>query len=131
MAEQVLKVAIVSFTDNGLEIAKVLQNEFYRSKIFTTRTIEETKEIKCINSVAELMETSFQKYDAWFFIGALGICVRSIAPFIKDKKTDPAVVNIDDQGKHVQSVLSGHVGRANELTTQVSRILQALSLIHI
>ncbi|CAL2095454.1 precorrin-4 C(11)-methyltransferase [Tenacibaculum sp. 190524A02b] len=129
MTEQVLKVAIVSFTDNGLEIAKVLQNEFYRSRIFTTRSIEETKEMKRISSASELMETSFQKYDAWLFIGALGICVRSIAPFIQDKNTDPAVVNIDDQGKHVQSVLSGHIGKANDLTKQISRILQAIPVI--
>lgn len=129
MAEQVLKVAIVSFTDNGFEIAKILQNEFYRSKVFTTRAITETKEIKQIDSVMELMETSFQKYDAWFFIGALGICVRSISTVIADKKTDPAVVNIDDQGTFVQSVLSGHIGRANELTTQISRILQATPVV--
>ncbi|WP_299624876.1 precorrin-4 C(11)-methyltransferase [uncultured Tenacibaculum sp.] len=129
MAEQVLKVAIISFTDNGLEIAKTLQNEFYRSKVFTTRAVEETKDIKQIDSVKELMEASFQKYDAWFFVGALGICVRSIASVIEDKKTDPAVVNIDDQGKFAQSVLSGHVGKANELTAQISRILQATSVV--
>ncbi|WP_075343174.1 precorrin-4 C(11)-methyltransferase [Tenacibaculum agarivorans] len=129
MAEQVLKVAIISFTDNGLEIAKTLQNEFYRSKVFTTRAVEETKDIKQIDSVKELMEASFQKYDAWLFVGALGICVRSIASVIEDKKTDPAVINIDDQGKFAQSVLSGHVGKANELTAQISRILQATPVV--
>ncbi|CAM1374659.1 precorrin-4 C(11)-methyltransferase [Tenacibaculum xiamenense] len=129
MKEQILKIAIVSFTDNGLNIARVLQNEFYRSKVFTTREVEETKDIKRVSGVADLMASSFEKYDAWFFIGALGICVRSIAPHILDKKTDPAVVNIDDQGNHVQSVLSGHIGKANELTTQISRILQATPVI--
>ncbi|NQX85846.1 MAG: precorrin-4 C(11)-methyltransferase [Flavobacteriaceae bacterium] len=129
MAEQVLKVAIISFTDNGLEIAKTLQNELYRSKVFTTRAVDETKDIKQIDSIKELMETSFQKYDAWLFVGALGICVRSIANVIEDKKTDPAVVNIDDQGKFTQSVLSGHVGKGNELTAQISRILQATPVV--
>ena len=59
------------------------------------------------------------------FIGAMGICVRSIAPFIKDKHTDPAVVCVDSLGKNVISVLSGHVGGANELTSRIAEILKA------
>ena len=129
MRDRVIKIAIVCFTDSGLGIAKIVQNEFYRSKVFTTRNVEETKEIIQIHTVADLMQSSFKKYEAWFFIGALGICVRSIAPYIVNKKTDPAVVNIDDQGNHVQSVLSGHLGKANEFTRQVSRILQAIPVI--
>ncbi|MDC1162356.1 precorrin-4 C(11)-methyltransferase [Tenacibaculum sp.] len=129
MAENILKVAIISFTDQGVTIAKTLQNEFHRSKLFTTRSIEETKDAKQISSVNELMAASFQKYDAWVFVGALGICVRSIASYIADKKTDPAVINVDDQGKFAQSVLSGHIGKANDLTAQISRILQAQAVI--
>ncbi len=129
MADNIVKVAILSFTDQGLQIAKTLQKEFYRSKLFTTRTVVETKDCKKIDSVSILMEDSFQKYDAWIFIGALGICVRSIAAYIADKKTDPAVINIDDQGKFVQSVLSGHIGKANNLSLQISRILQAQPVI--
>ncbi|WP_459212255.1 precorrin-4 C(11)-methyltransferase [Aquimarina rhabdastrellae] len=129
MKEAVLKIAIISFTDNGLTIAKTLQSEFYRSRIFTTRTIEEQKDVRHITSVNELLADNFQKYDAWIFIGALGICVRSIASFINDKHTDPAVINIDEQGKFAQSVLSGHIGQANELTVQISRILQLQAVI--
>ncbi|WP_240315570.1 precorrin-4 C(11)-methyltransferase [Aquimarina longa] len=125
MSENILKVAILCFTDQGVSIAKVLQKEFYRSKLFTTRPINTSKEVKQIDSVSELVEHSFHQYDMWVFVGALGICVRSIAPYIQDKTTDPAVINIDDQGKFVQAVLSGHTGRANELTTQISRILSA------
>ncbi|GGX05036.1 precorrin-4 C(11)-methyltransferase [Aquimarina muelleri] len=129
MSEHTIKVAILCFTDQGVSIAKTLQKEFYRSKLFTTRTVEASKDIKQIDSVSVLMEDSFQKYDAWIFVGALGICVRSIAPHIKDKTTDPAVINIDDQGKFAQAVLSGHIGKANELTTQISRILNAQAVI--
>ncbi len=123
------KVAIISFTDQGVTIAKTIQKELYRSKVFTTRDIEETKECKQITSVSELMEKSFHQYDAWVFVGALGICVRSIAAHIQDKKTDPAVLNIDDQGQYVQAVLSGHIGKANELTLQLSRVLTAQPVI--
>lgn len=62
-------------------------------------------------------------YDAFVFIGAMGICVRTIAPYVEDKHTDPAVVCIDSLGQHVISVLSGHVGGANDLTRQVADIL--------
>lgn len=123
MAE--LKVAIVNFTDQGFEIAKTLQHEFYKSRVFTTRPVAETKTIKKIDKVSELMAAAFHKYDVWIFVGALGICVRSIAAYIQNKTSDPAVINVDDQGQFAQAVLSGHIGKANDLTRQVSRILQA------
>lgn len=129
MSEHTIKVAILCFTDQGLSIAKTLQKEFYRSKLFTTRTVEASKDIKQINSVSELIEDSFHNYDAWVFVGALGICVRSIATHIKDKASDPGVINVDDQGKFVQAVLSGHIGKANTLTTQISRILNAQAVL--
>ncbi|MDA7717031.1 precorrin-4 C(11)-methyltransferase [bacterium] len=129
MSEHTIKVAILCFTDQGVSIAKTLQQEFYRSKLFTTRTVEASKDTKQIDSVSELIEASFHNYDAWIFVGALGICVRSIAAYIKDKTTDPAVINVDDQGKFAQAVLSGHIGKANELTTQISRILSAQAVI--
>ncbi len=129
MSEHTIKVAILCFTDQGLSIAKTLQKEFYRSKIFTPRAVEASKDIKQIDSVTELMNSSFHKYDAWIFIGALGICVRSIASYIKDKTTDPAVINVDDQGNYAQAVLSGHIGKANMITEQISRILTAQPII--
>ena len=64
-----------------------------------------------------------QRYDAFVFIGAMGICVRTIAPCVKNKYTDPAVVCVDSTGKFAISVLSGHIGGANELTHQVANIL--------
>ena len=67
----------------------------------------------------------WNKYDAFIFIGAMGICVRTIAPFIKDKHEDPAVICVDSMGNHVISVLSGHVGGANDLTRRVAAILGA------
>ena len=59
--------------------------------------------------------STFQTAKQLVFIGALGICVRTIAPFATDKHTDPAVVCIDSTGRFVISVLSGHIGGANEL----------------
>jgi precorrin-4 C11-methyltransferase len=67
----------------------------------------------------------WNEYDAFIFIGAMGICVRTISPFIKDKHEDPAVICVDSMGNHVISVLSGHVSGANDLTRRVAAILGA------
>ncbi len=77
------------------------------------------------NEVAQL----WSQYDCWVFVGAMGICVRTIAPLIKDKHTDPAVVCADTQGRHVIAVLSGHVGGANEAARQIAAAIGALPVI--
>lgn len=68
-------------------------------------------------------------YNAFVFISALGICVRTIAPLIADKHADPAVVCVDTCGKHAIAVVSGHVGGANELTKTIAHIIDAEAVI--
>ena len=103
-----MKTAIISINKASAEIAKIIRQELNAQSIARTK----------VGSV-------WNDYDAFIFIGALGICVRTIAPYIKDKHTDPAVVCVDSHGVNVISVLSGHVGGANELTQQVARALGA------
>ena len=76
-------------------------------------------------SAGKFTAENFNRYDAFVFIGAMGICVRTIAPCVKNKYTDPAVICVDSTGKFAISVLSGHIGGANELTHQVANILGA------
>ncbi len=71
----------------------------------------------------------FPSSDALVFIGACGIAVRSIAPFVADKRKDPAVLVIDECGTYVISLLSGHLGGANELTDRAAEILKAVPVI--
>lgn len=80
-------------------------------------------------SHAEWTKRQFQSADVLIFIGACGIAVRSIAPFVKSKKTDPAVLVTDECGRFVISLLSGHLGGANELTEEAARILGAQPVI--
>ena len=68
-------------------------------------------------------------FDGFVFIGAMGICVRTIAPYIKDKHEDPAVVCIDSFGRNAISVLSGHIGGANDLAREVAALTGAREVI--
>ena len=67
----------------------------------------------------------YHAIEAIIFIGALGICVRMIAPMVNDKYTDPAVICVDSVGHNAISVLSGHVGGANRLCEEVAHIIGA------
>ena len=106
------KIAIIPISDEGRHSAETLQQEFQASVIKRAEVAKRWKD-----------------FDAFIFIGAMGICVRTIAPFIEDKHTDPAVICVDSMGNHVISVLSGHVGGANDLTKQVASTLGAQPVI--
>ena len=71
----------------------------------------------------------FYEYDAIIAIMASGILIRSIAPLVESKVTDPAVLNIDDNGNFVISTLSGHLGGANELAHKISGLIDATPVI--
>lgn len=105
-------IAIIPISDEGRHSAETLQQEFQASVIKRAEVAKQWKD-----------------FDAFIFIGAMGICVRTIAPFIEDKHTDPAVICVDSMGNHVISVLSGHVGGANDLTKQVASTLGAQPVI--
>lgn len=114
------KTAIILTSESSLALAQTIKKDLANARIYTKAEIEGTVQISSINDcVAEL----FNKVESLIFIGAMGICVRSIAPYIVDKYTDPAVVNIDSTGRYVVSVLSGHIGGANDLSKQVANII--------
>jgi cobalt-precorrin 5A hydrolase len=81
------------------------------------------------DSLMESVSRNFNKFHAHIFIMATGIVVRTIAPCLKSKLSDPAVVVVDDHGRFAISLLSGHLGGANELAGQVARCLDALPII--
>ena len=106
------KIAVIQISEAGKEIANTLQRELGAKIINRTDVGKQWK-----------------KYDAFIFIGAMGICVRTIAPYIKDKHEDPAVVCVDSLGLNVISVLSGHIGGANDLTQEVAALIGAREVI--
>ena len=106
------KIAIIQISEAGNDIANTLQRELNAKAI-------ERKEVG----------KQWTKFDAFIFIGAMGICVRTIAPYIKDKHEDPAVVCIDSLGQNAISVLSGHIGGANDLTRDIAALIGAREVI--
>ena len=72
---------------------------------------------------------SFSSMDALIFVGACGIAVREIAPYVKSKKTDPAVLCIDEAGRFVIPLLSGHIGGANALAVELAEKLGATAVV--
>lgn len=78
---------------------------------------------------SQFIRHMFQWADAMVFVGACGIAVRSIAPCVKDKRTDPAVLVVDERGRFVISLLSGHIGGANTLTVRLAEALGAVPVV--
>ena len=106
------KIALIQISEAGKDTAHVLESQLNATVINR-------------NDVGK----RWKEFDAFVFIGAMGICVRTISPFIKDKHEDPAVVCVDTFGLNAISVLSGHVGGANDLTNTIAGILGATPVI--
>ncbi|PNE28568.1 precorrin-4 C(11)-methyltransferase [Tannerella sp. oral taxon 808] len=112
-------IAIILVSEGGLPTARLISHELGEAPVFTTHTLEGCQ---TISSYVQFLSAHFREYDLFVFIGAMGICIRSIAPFIKDKYTDPAILCVDSTGRYVVSVLSGHIGGANDWARRVAAI---------
>ena len=125
-----MKCAVISFTRNGGKLNQILCRKLseagYPSIGCSIPKYAQPPELLSLpEPLKDWTGRMFREADALIFIGACGIAVRSIAPFVQDKKTDPAVLVIDEQGKFVISLLSGHLGGANALAEEAARILDA------
>ncbi|MBP6610722.1 MAG: cobalt-precorrin 5A hydrolase [Paludibacter sp.] len=121
--------ALITVTANGLDLAKKLRLAFPDTDIYTLEKWK-TDDCKLIEpDLKTCVGEIFSQYKALIFIMATGIVVRSIAPYLVHKTTDPAVVTLDDKGQFVISLLSGHLGGANEVTNLVADVLGATAVI--
>jgi cobalt-precorrin 5A hydrolase len=77
----------------------------------------------------ETVANNFSLFSRHIFIAATGIVVRAIAPYLKSKDLDPAVVVLDQEGENVISLLSGHLGGANELAREVAQLVGGRAVI--
>lgn len=109
---QTTLVALVPISEASARIAETLQREF-RATVITRGEVAER----------------WNDFGAFIFIGAMGICVRTIAPLVEDKHTDPAVLCIDSTGANIIPVLSGHVGGANRFAQALADRIGARAII--
>lgn len=111
--------AIILISEAGLPLAKTLQRELQDALIYS---LHEREGCIPIASCHRFMAEHFPDFESIVFIGAMGICVRSIAGCLTNKYKDPAVVCVDSTGHFAVPVLSGHVGGANELARRIAAI---------
>lgn len=110
-----MRIRVVSFTKKGGALAHRLKDVLELDIAVFERYGNENKE-----SLSTWTGKQFQEKNALVFIGATGIAVRAIAPFVQDKLSDSPVVVIDEKGQFVIPLLSGHVGGANELAERIA-----------
>ncbi len=114
-----MRIAAIAFTDCGMALGRRLQKK-----------VEGLTLSRCESGgLARWTERAFAENDALVFIGAAGIAVRAIAPYVRAKTSDPAVVVMDELGTFAIPVLSGHLGGANELAASLARYAGALPVI--
>ena len=137
-----MRVAIIQISEEGKHIASLLLSQIFAQKDEgEMKEQREQSQVQLSSAESRLNSNEVQiisranvgkrwkDFDAFVFIGAMGICVRTIAPYIKDKHEDPAVVCVDSMGLNAISVLSGHIGGANNLTRGIAAIIGAREVI--
>lgn len=125
-------IHLIYFTQSGKDLSQkiqeVLTNQSMELRIFcgSSRFPKEEK-----TSLQQFAEEGFhqKEVEALIFLSATGIAVRGIAPFLQHKQNDPAVMVIDDCGRFVISLLSGHLGGANQFTTLLAEKIGAIPVI--
>lgn len=114
IAKKNIRIAIIAVTEKGKNTAEKIASELENVDVFFRR-----------RGIKDLTGELFDKYECIIFVSACGIAVRCISPFLKSKFEDPAVLVVDDNGNNVISLLSGHIGGANEITLKIADVLNA------
>lgn len=126
-----MRAAVISFTEKGRILSWKITgflNEAHTAERFCFHTHTDEKS-QSFDDVYALAAKLFNTCDALIFVCASGIAVRSIAPHIRSKASDPAVIVIDDCGKFVIPLLSGHIGGANRLAQLIAENIGAVPVI--
>lgn len=126
--------ALVAITKHGVANARQYAETFPYVDVYYMKKFaygdEAQKNIQLFDgTVRLLLPALFKQYKAMILIISLGAVVRMIAPILEDKKTDPAVLVVDDKGQFVISVLSGHIGGANALTHEFAETIHAMPIV--
>ena len=120
-----MKIAVITLSNQGAVVAARLCEDFPEAELFLHESVPAPGNAVSFKSIMLLSKNIFSGYEGLIYIAPCGVAVRAIAPMIKHKKLDPAVVVVDVGGRHAVSLLSGHEGGANGLALRVSNSLGA------
>lgn len=121
-----MNIAIVTITNNGYKSGLRIKRSLTKSKLYIPAKLCKNKNAVLFDcGLTDLTQRLFKEFDGIVFCMAIGIVVRLIAPYIKDKHTDPAIVVVDESARFSISTLSGHEGGANKLAILIANILGA------
>ena len=132
-----MKVAFIAFTRRGYETMQNLAVNMALNSprigdeftLTTTKRLADEVGLDSFDDLGVWTGERFADSDALVFIGATGIAVRAIAPHVRDKFSDPAVVSVDEAGQFAVPLLSGHVGGANDLAREVAAAIGARAVV--
>lgn len=128
-----MKIAVFAFTaracDLALRVSNVLSKQAEEIRLFAPEKFSRADFAPYCPPFADFVAPQFAWADLLIFVGSSGMAVRAIAPSVRSKKTDPAVLVLDEAGRFVISLLSGHIGGANALTAQLAAALGATPVI--
>ena len=132
-----MKVAFIAFTRRGYETMQNLAVNMALNSprigdeftLTTTKRLADEVGLDSFDDLGVWTGERFADSDALVFIGATGIAVRAIAPHVRDKFSDPAVVSVDEAGQFAVPMLSGHVGGANDLAREVAAAIGARAVV--
>jgi cobalt-precorrin 5A hydrolase len=125
------RVAIVCITKNGINISRRIREKIPTASIYAQSKHKDSSDgiIWFEKNTKIMIEEIFKEYESIICIFSLGAVIRLISNLLKDKKTDPAVIVIDDKANFVISALSGHLGGANSLTKSIAEFLNSTPVI--
>ncbi len=125
------RTALVAITKHGTELGKKLQAALPGSELLVAEKFAASAPGAVVmkETVSKEIQRWFHAYEEICFVISLGAVVRMIAPVLRDKHTDPGVVCVDDRGQFAVSVLSGHVGGANDFCVRVAKALGAQAVV--
>ena len=123
-----MKVKAIAFSTQGCRTLQRLEGFFDDIELYS-KTRADSLGIPTVDNVDDWVREAFKTCDALIFIGALGICVRHIAPYLKSKDRDPAVIDIDEIARFTIPVSSGHIGGGNELALKIADYLDSTPVI--
>ncbi|HIE28409.1 TPA: precorrin-3B C(17)-methyltransferase, partial [Candidatus Poribacteria bacterium] len=125
-----MRTAIITLTKKGTELGRILHQRVEQSQLYVpTKFTKPDDQNVYDGSVRTVIADAFSDFDALILIMATGVAVRCLAPLIQDKRTDPAVIALDEAGRFAISLLSGHIGGANELAQKVASLINAQPVI--